>query len=113
MKIKVEENSVNLDELLQKLQEKFPEYEFSTRNKKMLVAKKTKTIGANIVLRKKNVIVVGNFPTVGGSIIYSLSVVLLGFLIPVLVYFIAFNPKMKAVEKAIGAYIQSEYSVVK
>lgn len=81
------------------------------RGKQFLVASKSNTIGSNIVLRKNKMHVAGNFPTVGGSMIFVLSLFLLGILIPLIVYFAAFHSKMKTLEKEIGAYLQEEYEV--
>ena len=106
MKISIEENSVTTDELKTKLEEKFPNYEFTKRNKKMLVAKNTKSAGVNIIVHKKRIMVAGNFPTMGGQMIFSLSLVLLGILIPLIVYFAAFRPSQKEAEDEIGGYIK-------
>lgn len=111
MRFDITPNSVTYDELQTKLAAKFPEYSFKMRGKQFLVATKSSTVGANIVIRKNKLNVVGNFPTVGGTMIFMLCVVLLGFLIPLIIYFAAFHTKMKALEKEIGAYLQEEYQV--
>lgn len=111
MRFDITPNSVTYDELQTKLAAKFPEYSFKMRGKQFLVATKSSTVGANIVIRKNKLNVVGNFPTVGGTMIFMLCVVLLGFLIPLIIYFAAFHTKMKALEKEIGAYLQEEYEV--
>ena len=109
MRFNITPNTINYPELQEKLQARFPDYTFKMRGKQFLVCSKTNTIGANIIVRKSKLHVMGNFPTVGGQLLYTLSIVLLGFLIPLIVYFAAFNPKMKALEKEIGDYLQSEY----
>lgn len=109
MKFQINPDSTNYAELEEKLKAKFPDYQFSMRGKQYLVCKKSGTVGTNIVLRKNKMMVVGNFPSVGGQMLFILSVVLLGFLIPLIVYFAAFHSKMKALEKEIGAYLQGEY----
>lgn len=106
MKISIEENAITADELKTKLEERFPDYEFTQRNKKMLVAKKTKSAGTNIIVYKKRIMVSGNFPTMGGQMIFSLSLVLLGILIPIIVYLTAFRPAHKESEEEIGGYIK-------
>lgn len=111
MKFNIKPESITYDELKTKLEAKFPDYEFNMRGKQFLVARKSSTVGSNIVLRKNKMHVVGNFPTVGGSMIFVLSLFLLGILIPLIVYFAAFHGKMKALEKEIGAYLQEEYEV--
>lgn len=109
MKFNITPNSITYEELQTKLQAKFPEYTFKMRGKQFLIASKSSTVGANIVIRKNKLNVVGNFPTMGGSMIFILSLLLLGILIPLIIYFAAFHGKMKTLEKEIGAYLQEEY----
>ncbi len=71
----------------------------------------TGTIGSNVLLKKDKIIVVGNFPSMGLQMLFTLSVVLLGFVIPIIIYFAAFHGKFKALEKEIAEYLQKEYPV--
>jgi len=111
MRFNITPDSVTYDELQTKLAAKFPDYAFKMRGKQFLVASKSSSVGANIIVRKGKMNVVGNFPTMGGTMIFVLCVVLLGFLIPLIIYFAAFHTKMKALEKEIGAYLQEEYEL--
>ncbi len=111
MRFNITPNSVTYEELQTKLAAKFPEYTFKMRGKQFLVASKSSSVGANIVVRKGKMNVVGNFPTMGGTMIFVLCIVLLGFLIPLIIYFVAFHSKMKALEKEIGSYLQEEYEL--
>lgn len=111
MRLNIERDSIKYDELKDKLSAKFPDYTFEMRGKQFLVAKKSNTAGANIIVRKGKMTVVGNFPTMSGSVIFAVVLVLLGILIPIIIYFIAFHPKMKALENEIGAYLKSEYEM--
>tara|TARA_R110002096_G_scaffold127069_1_gene274563 strand:- start:297 stop:641 length:345 start_codon:yes stop_codon:yes gene_type:complete len=111
MRFNISPNSVSYDQLKSDLQEKFPEYSFAMRGKQFLVAKKSSTVGANIVIRKNKLMVAGNFPTVGGTVVFILCLFLLGFLIPLIIYLVAFHSKMKKLEKEIGAYLQEKYGV--
>ena len=113
MRFKIEPDSINFDEMKSKLEAKFPEYKFKVRQKNFLVAAKSGTVGTNILLRKNRLIVVGNFPTTGGSIIFALLVVLLGVIIPLIVYLIVFQSKMKKLEKEIADYLAEEYKLEK
>jgi len=106
MKIDIQPGAITFEDLQAKLEQKFPNYEFKVRSKNFLVAAKSKSIGTNILLRKKKIQVVGNFPTMGGQMLFVLCILLLGFLIPLIVYFAAFHGKMKSLEKEVGAYIQ-------
>jgi len=111
MKITISPNSVSYDELKEILEARFPDCSFNMRGKQFLVAKKSSTVGANIVLRKNKIMVAGNFPTIGGTLVFVLSLFLLGFLIPLIIYFAAFHSKMKALEKEIGAFLQENYAL--
>ena len=111
MKISIQPGSVNLEEVKSKLEAKFSAYGFNFRNKNFLVASKSPTVGTNILLRKKKLIVVGNFPTMIGQILFALFVVLLGFIIPLIIYFIVFHSKMKSLENEIGDFLKSEYGI--
>lgn len=111
MKFNITPNSITYDELQTKLQAKFPDYTFKMRGKQFLIASKSSSIGANIVIRKNKLNVVGNFPTMGGSLLFVFSLLLLGILIPLIIYFAAFHGKMKTLEKEIGAYLQEEYEL--
>jgi hypothetical protein len=111
MKFKITPNTITYPEVQEKLQAKFPQYTFKMRGKQFLVCSKSSSIGANIVIRKKNFNVVGNFPTMGGTMIFVLSLFLLGILIPLIVYFVAFHSKMKVLENEIGAFLKEEYEL--
>ena len=80
MKIKTQPDSVNWEEVKVKLQGRFPEYKVSTRTKGFIIVAKSGTIGTNVLVRKKFVNVVGNFPTMGATLVFTLCIVLLGFL---------------------------------
>ncbi len=111
MKLKTQENSINFEELKSKLKENFPQYEFRERKKNFLVVKKTSTIGTNIILKKNKLFVVGNFPTVVGQMIFSLSIFLLGILIPIIIYFAVFHTKLKSLERELGEFLKQEYKL--
>jgi hypothetical protein len=111
MKVPIKPESVKFDELKSKLEAKFPSYTFFVRSNNFLVCKKTGTIGSNVLLKKDKIIVVGNFPSMGLQMLFTLSVVLLGFVIPIIIYFAAFHGKFKALEKEIAEYLQKEYPI--
>jgi uncharacterized membrane protein (DUF106 family) len=75
----------------------------------MIVIVETKIIGCIVMVRKKSILVNGNFSTMKAQIIFTLLVVLLGFVIPILVYFLVFHKKMKVVEKEIAQFIKENY----
>ena len=79
MRFNITPGSVDYPEIKAKLEEAFPDYEFFMRGKQYLVCKKSGAIGANIVIRKKKLVVAGNFPSMGAQMLFMLCVVLLGF----------------------------------
>lgn len=115
MKINIKPDSVNWEDVKEKLQAQFPAYIVKQRSKGFLIVAKSGSIGANVLVRKKNIMVAGNFPTLGGTIIFTLSIFFLGVLIPLIVYYAAFNSKMKALENEVGAWLKEAYadSIVK
>ncbi len=112
MKINITDGTVNYPELQQKLENRFPNYTFKMRGKQMLIGSASSTVGANILIRKNKIIVAGNFPTLGGTMLFAISLVLLGILIPLIIYFAAFNSGLKKFEKEIGGYLQEEYGTI-
>lgn len=87
------------------LQQAFPAYEVAPRQS-FLVVKKTGWVGANVVVKKNKVLVVGNFGSMGLQMLFMLSVVLLGFLVPIVLYLIFVFGKQRAFEKEVGAVVQ-------
>jgi hypothetical protein len=109
MKINIQDDSINIDELKQAIETHFiGKYEIENRNN-MLVVAKSKIYGAMIVPRKKSIVINGNFPTMTGQLIFSLTLVLLGILIPLIIYFLTFHKKLKQVENELGDFIKEQY----
>jgi hypothetical protein len=110
MKINVQENAIDIEDLKATLQENFSgKYEIKNRGPKMLVVAKSNIVGATILPRKKSLIVNGNFSTMGAQMIFVLVLLLTGFLIPLIIYFAVFHKDMKAVEKEVAELIQEKY----
>ena len=111
MRFKIEPNSIEFEDLKSKLEAQFPDYTFKVRQKNYLVCAKSSTIGTNILLRKTRLIVVGNFPSMLGSLIFVAAILLLGVLIPLVLYFVVFHTKMKKLEKEIADFLAQEYQI--
>lgn len=113
MKIKIKENVLTREELKRELTEKFNDkYDLSYRGKYMIVIAKTKIIGCTVMIHKNNIHVNGNFSTMKAQIIFTLFFVLIGIIIPLIVYFLVFHKKMKVVEKEVGQYIKNNYKEI-
>lgn len=112
MKIKIQPDSVNWEEVKVKLETKFPQYKVKTRTKGFLIVAKNGTTGTNVLVRKNAMTVVANFPTMGGTMLFMLCIILLGVLIPMIIYFAAFHPKMRKLEVEVAEYLKQEYASV-
>jgi hypothetical protein len=108
MRVKITQ-PVQAESLKNALQAKFPQYKVYMRNKSIIVIQKSGSVGTTILVGSKSLAINGNFPTMGGSMLFALCCVLLGFLIPLIVYFAAFHGKMKVVEKEVVAFVEQEY----
>lgn len=109
MKIHIKNNSPKLEEIKNFLINKFPNYKFSGFNDHVFIIAKSKHIGANIELKKHSIHIDGYFPTKSQRITFILFVVLLGFIIPILIYFFAYQRKFSKFEKEVGIILKSEY----
>ena len=98
---------VTAEQLQQALSQSLPQYTYTMRTKSILVVAKSAGVGANVVVGKKAINVVGTFPNMGAMMAFAMCVVLLGFLLPLIVYMIAWYPRQKAVEKEVGATLQA------
>ena len=110
MKIKIQENALTNDELKSALEAQFPNYKINFGGAKLIQIAKTGTIGATALVRKNSIIINGNFPSISSRVVFMLCVILLGFLIPLIIYFAAFHGKMKSVEKEVVAFIKEKYA---
>ena len=109
MKINLGDKVVTIEEVKAKLEEKFPDYGFSMRGKKVLVVKKSGTVGAQVMIFRKRLNINGNFPSMGGQMLFMICILLLGILIPLIIYFAAFHSKFKKFEKELSAALQEDY----
>jgi len=76
-----------------------------------LICKKYSWDGCSILIGKKKLTVNANFPEMYQMLIFVMSLVLLGFLIPLIAYFVAFNSKMEQTENEIGNFRKLKYEV--
>ena len=109
MKIPIQPNSITFEDLKSKLTAKFPDYKFITRTGSLVVVQKTSTAGANVLLKKNRIMVAANFPTMVGTMIFMFSIILLGVLIPIILYFSIFFAAQKKVEKEVGEFLKTTY----
>jgi hypothetical protein len=98
---------VTAEQLRQILSQALPQYTYTLRTKNLLVVQKSAGVGANVVPGKKKINVVGTFPNMGAMMLFVLCVVFLGVLLPLLVYFIGWYGRQRAVEKEVGAALET------
>jgi hypothetical protein len=109
MRVNVEQ-PYTLAELKPKLEAEFPEYNVKFRGPKILVISQGKVAGAMIVGEKQKFVRLQEaFPTMGGQMLFTLSVLLLGILIPFIVFLTAIKPKQVKIRDAVANFIREEY----
>ena len=69
----------------QTLEQRLPQYKYSFRGK-LLIAGKTSFIGAVVVPKKDGIVVNGNFPSVGATLVYVLLLFGTGILVGLLIW---------------------------
>ena len=111
MKIITKPDAVQPEQLKADLAEHFKGHKIIPRSKTVFFIGKSGTIGAGIIVKKDKILVNGNFPTMGGQMAFTMGMVLLGILIPLIIYFAAFHSKLQAYAKEVGTFIQDKYGV--
>ncbi|MGV6828890.1 MAG: hypothetical protein ACWA45_05785 [Flavobacteriales bacterium] len=113
MKLKIQENAIDFEELKKVLKNEFGmKYQVKKRQKGIIAVAKNKTCAALVVPTKNKLIINGGFPTMVGQIIFTLLMIGLGILIPLIIYFIFFHKKMKEVEKEVSSFLKEKYKDV-
>lgn len=100
---------LTIEQVRNSIASEFPQYQLSMRNSSILVVKKSATAAAIVIVRKNKIVVNEAFATMGGQMIFAFSLILFGIIIPMLVYFMAFLPRQKAVTREIAGYLTTEY----
>ncbi|HET6991544.1 MAG TPA: hypothetical protein VFJ43_09485 [Bacteroidia bacterium] len=100
---------VTMEQVKASIAQQFPNYQLSMRTSSILVVKKSGTAAALVMVRSGKIIINEGFPSMGGQMLFTLSILLLGILIPIIVYFAAFFPGQKAVRNEVGAFIQATF----
>jgi hypothetical protein len=108
VKIKISPDTISQEEVHDKLSMHFPDYKIVKRNKRVLIVKKNKIAGCDVILRKKSIHVLRNFPSRGSQFLFGLSIFILGVIIPIIVFYIAFHGQQKHMEKEVGNYLQED-----
>lgn len=111
MKHIIEEGSIDPIELRSELTKKFEnDYKVYKRGSHITVVAKNNIVGALVIIHKNTLVVRGNFSTMGAHITFTVLVVLLGFLIPIAIYYMTYHKKMKEVEEEVSTFIKNRYT---
>jgi hypothetical protein len=99
-----------LEEIKGKIEQNFPEYKVYFKTPKMLTVEETPSIGANFMGEKKNFVrILEGFPNMGRQMLFVLSILFFGILIPFIIWHFTVLKKQKALTKKLGAFIDQEY----
>lgn len=109
MKIQIKKD-FTIAELKQKIDAAFPQYTTSVRQGRILVVKKSGSAAALIFGGTRgSAQVKESFPTMGQYMLYTLLLILLGIIIPLIVYYIAFYPAQSAIRNEMAEFLKKEY----
>jgi len=113
MKIYIQENTINLEELKKKLTTQFSnKYTVKMKGKYVVAVAKTKIIGANVIPLKDKIVITGGFPSLPIQLIFTLLFIVLGVVIPLILYWFLLYKKMKDIEQEVANFIKKEYSQI-
>lgn len=109
MRVKINQ-AFTMEEIKPKLEAAFPEYKVKFRGPKVLIISKNSTAATQLMGGQKGKCMVSEgFATLGGQFLFVITLLLLGILIPLIVYFAAFYPGQKQVTKEVAEFIRKEY----
>ena len=99
-----------LAELKPKLEQRFPEYKVTFRGPKVLIIGQGNIAGAQIIGEKKKFARVNEgFPTMKGQMLFLLFILVLGVLIPFIIFLTTMKPKQVKVRDEVADFIRQEY----
>ncbi|MDQ3110632.1 MAG: hypothetical protein M3R17_12130 [Bacteroidota bacterium] len=100
---------VTIDQVRASVVQEFPQYTISMRTPALMVVKKSGTAAALVMVRKNKIIVNEGFATMGGQMVFTLTMILFGILIPLIIYFTSFYPKQKAVVREVAGHLTTQF----
>ncbi len=109
MRIKIAPNSVSFEELKMSLVTNFPDLELTERSRNFIVASRGMLVGCNIKLKRRAIIVSGNFPNKKQQIAFAIATVIFGFILPLTAYCLLFHKRFKKFEREITEFVIEEF----
>ena len=111
MKLKIKENAIDPVELKTTLTNQFLDlYRVSAKVPAVIVLAKNNLVGTKAIMRKNSLIVQGDIPNLWLRMLFFLSIVFLGVVLPLVLYFVFLHKKLKGVENEVADFIKSNYS---
>lgn len=103
MKISQADKAYKADELIRYLGSDYPG--IKKRTSSFFVVPKNKTIAAEVFTGNNQIIVQGSWASSGARTLFYVSLLVLGVIIPLIIYLSIFRPRMKRFEKEVGQAI--------
>lgn len=97
--------NIDKENLITDLRDDFPNYKISLIGKKVIEVQKDDTTAAHITINKNVMDVKGALPENTVKVLFIIIAILMGFIIPLLIYVIAFQPAQTRFEKVVCDYI--------
>ncbi|MBN2892066.1 MAG: hypothetical protein JXL97_09380 [Bacteroidales bacterium] len=110
MKVKIKSDSFSFENLKFYLVNEYPKIRFWELPKNKLLAEKNKFVGCYVISSKKNIRLVGGFPSDKTNFIAFLILFLGGIIIPLGLYFLIFYKAQKKLETQIGETIGKKFA---
>ena len=98
------------EELKALLEQRLPQYKYSFRGK-LLICEKSSFIGAVIAPRKGSVIINGNFPSMGATLLFVMLVIFTGVIIGLLIWVAAWKSGQDKVRDEVEGVLKAAYAL--
>lgn len=110
MKVQITKD-FDINRFKSEVEQNLPDYKTHMRGKNILVVEKSGTAAALVVKGRGGFVRVNEgFPSMGGQMLFTLCLILLGILIPLIIYFAAFYSKQKAVRDDVANLVRRIYT---
>ncbi|MFW5805853.1 MAG: hypothetical protein ACOCVX_04925 [Bacteroidales bacterium] len=108
MKLKQTGNKLTSKQLEEAIKRDHPHLAFKRRSGSLTTVKRNKAIGTEVYAGKNNIHIKAAWASPGARILFWISLIILGIIIPLIIYLTCFRPKMKRLEKQVGETIAGE-----
>jgi hypothetical protein len=108
MKLNQSENKLTIKQLEEAIKRDHTHLTIKRRSGSLTTVKKNKAIGTEVYAGKNNIYIKPAWASPGARILFWISLIILGIIIPLIIYLTCFRPKMKRLEKQVGKTIAEE-----